>query len=72
MLSKEVDQDISNSQEPFFVWVCFVLFCFAHERVLIFFWEGGGGGGVVIILGQILEHSICFMYHFNYLNVFHV
>lgn len=46
MLSKEVDQDISNSQEPFFVWVCFVLFCFAHERVLIFFWEGGGGGGV--------------------------
>lgn len=41
MLSKEVDQDISNSQEPFFVWVCFVLFCFAHERVLIFFWEGG-------------------------------
>lgn len=42
MLSKEVDQDISNSQEPFFVWVCFVLFCFAHERVLIFFWEGGG------------------------------
>lgn len=25
MLSKEVDQDISNSQEPFFVWVCFVL-----------------------------------------------
>lgn len=39
----------------------FVLFCFAHERVLIFFWEGGV---CVIILGQILEHSICFMYHF--------
>lgn len=66
MLSKEVDQDISNSQEPFFFVVCF-LFCFAHERVLIFFW-----GGVVIILGQILEHSICFMYHLNYLNVVHV
>lgn len=41
MLSKEVDQDISNSQEPF---LCgFVLFCFAHERVLIFFWGGGRG-----------------------------